>query len=481
MTRAAITRTGAQPWLTLSGTEAAAVAVPGSWYWAVRWKDSEGNLSQYSEPRLLRGIDGRLAVRLVFPPDGYAIADSLIGSTRFSWKCNVPARAVFQLSQDQSFSTVTFTEPSETETLIGGQWKTGTWFWRIRTLNVDGSVFHDTDPRSFKVVDPLPAPTVRSPTPGGSFALRQEDRSSLSWESVPGADYYQYKLYAESGPGGEVLKSAATQQETKVDLPMGGYAPGAYRLLLQAFTMDKESSTRIIGYLGTTDFSFRLIARMSLTAPPDRAQFEGLDARRHGVALSWAVPDKPATSELIVATDPSLRSVVLHGSAAAGYAMAPRLPAGDYYWTVKGTLDELDLSSTTTRRFSVRAIPLLPAATHMVPARGYTFGPDDFRQASSLRFQWDAVPGATRYELLVFKVPDTKPLIHEESLTEHSWVLDDLSKLDNASYRWTVTARGFDENGELEQDGLAAESLFRIDLPALRAPSLKGKESFYGG
>ena len=480
MARAVITRTSDQPWLTLSGTEAAPLASPTSWYWAVRWKDAEGNLSPYSEPRLLRGIDGRLAVRLVFPPEGYAIADSLIQSTRFSWKCNVPAKAVFQLSPDPAFSSVTFAEPSDTETLIGGQWKTGTWYWRIRTLNVDGSVFHDTDPRMFRVVDPLPAPDVRAPAAGEAFALRQEDRYTITWDPVPGADYYQFRLFSE-GAAGEALKSSATQQDTTADLPMGTYTPGAYRLLLQAFTLDKESSTRIIGYLGQTDFALRLITRMSLSAPPDRAVFEGLDARRHGVALAWAVPDRPESSELLVASDAALRSPVLKASAVDGHAVAPRLPAGDYWWTVRGTLAGLDLSSVTTRHFTVRPIPPLPMAGHLVPTQGYRFGPADFRASSSLRFQWDPVPGATRYELTVAKTGDQKPLIHEEALAESSWTLDDLSTLDNGAYRWTVTARGYDANGELEQDGLTAGSSFNIDLPALHAPAVKGKESFYGG
>src|SRR5208337_1183588 len=92
----AITRASTQPWIVLSGADAQQVAKSGTWYWAVRWKDAEGNLSPYSKVRALRGIDTSTGARLSFPPDGYTIADSLISTTRFAWQSDTPARTVFQ-------------------------------------------------------------------------------------------------------------------------------------------------------------------------------------------------------------------------------------------------------------------------------------------------------------------------------------------------------------------------------------------------
>jgi hypothetical protein len=480
MDDAAIRRASSQAWLSFSGSEAAAFERPATWYWSVRWKDDEGNLSRYSEPRMLRGVDGALAVRLSFPPEGYTIADSLIGSTRFAWKCNVPAKAVFQLSQDASFTAVTWEAPSEAGTLIGGQWKTGTWYWRIRTLKADGSVFHDTEPRVFHIVDPLPAPAVPALPAGGTFYLRKEDTYSFTWDKVAGADYYQFKLSSRAESGAEILRRAATLEDTKLELPMGQYPPGHYRLLLQAFGLDKPSSTRLIGYLGRTEFTFTILSRMALSAPSDRMQVEGLDARRHGVRLSWSVPDRPETSELLVSGDPGFRSIALRAPAAAGAFLAERLNAGDYYWTVKGKLYGFDLSALETRRFTVRPIPPLRAPVRLAPVRGYRFGPSELRGLSSLRFDWDAVQDATRYAFALYRGADQVPLVQSDFLAEHSSVLNDLSILENGEYRWTVKAQAYDAKQELEQDGIIAESRFRIELPALLPPALKGKETFYG-
>ena len=419
-------------------------------------------------------------MKLLFPPEEYTIADSLIGATRFSWKSDVPARAVFQLSTDQSFSTITYEQPSDTGTLFGGQWKTGTYYWRVRSLNVDGSVFHDTGARSFRIVDPPPQPRLVSPEPGSSFYLRKEDPYTFSWDKVTGADYYQFKLYYVANQDSELLRYSSTQEGTKVELPLGEYQPGAYRILLQAFGLDKESSTRLIGYLGRIDFTFKLITRMSLSSPANGSQFLGLDARRHGISLSWSVPDKPQSSQLIVSTDPGLQNIVMKDSADSGAALAKRLPAGVYYWTVKGTFLGFDLSALETNRFSVQTIPPLPAPSRLSPSGGFVFGPQQLRNLPPLHFAWDAVPDATCYAFALYRGTDADPFIHVDSLTDTSYDLDDISVLQRTDYRWTVKALAYDANGELEQDGTIAEGQFRIDLPGLATPSLQEGETFYG-
>ncbi len=481
MKEAVLTRSVDRTWFTLAGPEAAFLGKPGTWYWAVRWKDGEGNLSPFSKPRALQGVDGSIAVRLTFPPPGYTIADSLIGGTRFAWKSRVPAKAVFQLSPDKGFSTVAWEEPSDTETLIGREWKTGVWYWRIRTLNADGSVLHDTEPRMFRIVDPLPAPTLVSPAPGGSFYLREGDPYTVSWAKVADADYYQFRLYLAQPDGAEVLKhSIGVATKTDVELPFGAYPEGAYRILLQAFTMDKDASTRIIGYLGTTDFTFERISRMELASPADGAVFEGLDARRKGIELAWEVPDPPEDAELMVTADPAGRRIALRRPGFSGKFTAQKMTAGDYWWTVKGSLYGIDISALRTNRFTVRPIPPLPAPSGASPAGGFTFGPKELRGLSALGFTWNAVAGATHYSFALYRGSNREPLVRLESLKKPSYAFADLPSLENGEYRWTVKALSLDAAGDLEQDGLAAESRFSINLPKISAPTMKKEETYYG-
>jgi hypothetical protein len=480
MQNAPVRRSSKQAWLTLSGTDASPLSTPATWYWAVRWKDDEGNLSPYSAPRRLRGVDGALAVRLVFPPDGYAIADSLIAGTRFGWKSYVAANAVFQLSSDKSFSTIAWEEPSGTGTLIGKPWKTGTWYWRIRTLNAAGSVFHDTEPRTFTVVDPLPAPTVVGPAPDSAFYLQKNDSYTISWDKVSRADYYQFALYSLAESGAPILRASSTLDGTSIDVPMGRYPPGAFRLTLQAFGVDKESSTRLIGFAGQTEFSYKLITRMSLSTPANNSQLDGLDVWRHGVRLSWAVPDPPDSSEILIASDPDFRSVVARAAGGTGDFRTARLPAGNYYWSVRGRLFGFDVSAEQMRRFTVLPIPPLEPPKRLSPQGGHRFTAKELRDLTAIDFSWADVPGATRYVFDLYHGDDALPVISSDSLGKPRFALEDFTLLANGDYRWTVSAKAFDNQGSLEQDGMAAESRFSISVPALRAPALKPKETYYG-
>lgn len=481
MTDTAAVTTSVRPWISLSGPEAEPFCRSGIWYWAVRWKDVEGNVSPYSESRPLHGTDSAAAVKLVFPPDGYTIADSLVSNTRFAWKSALPAVTLFQLSQDRSFTTVAWEERTDIETLIGRQWKAGTWYWRIKTLNADGSVFVETPARMFRVVDPLPEPRLLTPPSGNTLHLRKEDPFTFSWTEVEGADYYRFALYAVTDDGSETfLAGKEFMQETRIELPFGEFADGLYRIRLQAFGLDKESSTRIIGYLARPSFRFRMISRMALSFPPDGAEFEGLEARRHGIDLAWHVPDTPENSELIVSGDPEGKTVLFRKPGGSGSLRIERLGAGEYFWTVKGDLYGCDVSAREVNRLVVFEIPPLPEPERLSPHRGFVFGPDELRSDPELRFTWDPVPAATRYVFSLFRGADALPVIRMDDLPQPSCTVSDLSVLDRGEYRWTVRAQGIDRNGELEQDGTAAESSFLIDLPRIRTPHPREREFFYG-
>jgi hypothetical protein len=73
-----------------------------------------------------------------------------------------------------------------------------------------------------------------------------------------------------------------------------------------------------------------------------------------------------------------------------------------------------------------------------------------------------------------------EPVVQSAPLSENAYLLDDFSILERGEYRWSVTARALDRMGEVEQDGTAATSRFRIDLPEITVPAPGEKRVFYG-
>jgi hypothetical protein len=122
----------------------------------------------------------------------------------------------------------------------------------------------------------------------------------------------------------------------------------------------------------------------------------------------------------------------------------------------------------------------LPEPGALEPAPGAAYGPKELRGMKSLAFSWEAVPEATEYRFRLWRAETPDRPIREESLTEPSFLLDELAALDKGEFLWSVEARGTDaERGPIPAVG-AAQAGFRIDLPALAAPAMAAGDTFYG-
>ncbi len=467
----------ASPYLHVSEGLSPLSAAPGTWYWGVRWKDDEGNLSPFSRPSTLNGIDGSMAIRLSYPPDGYVVADSLVRNLRFSWKTNVPARTVFQVSRDREFSDLAAEEDVVSETALGGDWKVGTYYWRLRTYNADGVPFLETPVRSFSVADPFPAPVLIQPDPRASFMIRSDDERLFEWKTPPGADYVRLDLIREGES--EPRVSLPALSASSVTLPLGTLPDGRYRVRLQGFGLDKESSSRIIGYAEEFPVAFRTLTFARLVSPADGAEIDGLSAIRSGVALGWENADTPDRAELLISRDPSLKDPLYRNGSPARTDGPGRLPEGTYYWTVRNYIDAFDVSAKETYRFTVTPVPLLAAPALLGPADGTVLDPPFLRGHRELLFEWEAVNGANRYAFNLFKAPGGKPVLTVQ-VTEPRFLLTDLASLSRGGFFWTVEARGVGAGGYVEQEGIQGRSGFSVDIPALTAPSIDTPRTSYG-
>ncbi len=469
-----------QPYLRLAGTACAAIKKPGEYYWGLRWIDREGNISPASRARILRGVDGSIAIRPSFPPEGYRIADSLAANARFAWKSNVPARTVFQVAKDAPFKDIAYQETVNAETLIGRAWPSGTYYWRLRTYNTDGSVFLDTKPRSFEVVDPFEGPPLLKPSPGSTFYLREHDGQELSWKGIERADYYSIKLYSAADAYSAPIMEKGFLAGTQVDFALGDLPSGSYKLSVQGFALAAEGTTRIIGYIGDSYFTYKRISYIRLGKPADKTAIPGLTMRRTGASFGYKAENLPDRAELIVSADARGNEVVARSPDRSGSATVRRLPPGNYFWTFKGELAGFDISAKESYSFSVMPIPPLPPAEILSPPMGFGFGPAELRSQRSIVLSWKPVEGATHYSLLLYASGKAEPLVERDRLQGTSFAITDLSLLDRGDFSWRVEAFSFDGEGKLEQSGLDSRASFSIQLPAVKQAQSSPDDKFYG-
>ncbi len=469
-------------WLTLRSTDTDVLSVERTLFWSVSWIDDEGNVSPAFRPRRFRLADSRVALTPVFPPDGYRVADSLAGTLQFTWKGSIPERTVFEIARDSAFTDVVDEIPSNAFSAGGKPWKPGRYYWRVRTFNVDGSVFLDTAPRTLIVMEPLASPRLRSPEPLSTLTVRKGEGSSLAWGAVDGADRYRVFVYPASRASREdkPLFELGPLTGLSGSFPAGTLKDGRYAVVTQAFTDEGPLTTRNIGYRGTSEFNLKTVAPVALVSPPDGIVISGLEARSKGVTLSWSMPDEPTDLIVSLARNGTNLPVTFDWLPGVSSVTVPRLPEGRYVWGVRASKGELDISSSRPRAFTVAALPVLPPPRDGTPAEGAVFGAEFFRESRKIEFSWTPVEGASRYSFRVINPATRNAVFEREGIAGTSVVLDDFSALDRGRFLWEVSALALDETGAVIQDGKALSRSFEVSLPEIKAPVPRTDVEYYG-
>ncbi len=115
---------------------------------------------------------------------------------------------------------------------------------------------------------------------------------------------------------------------------------------------------------------------------------------------------------------------------------------------------------------SVAPAPVLASPRPIAPVGGTSV---DIKTQATIRFSWRPVPGATGYEVNLFKDKEKTP-VKSWTTEDSSVVLDRFTGLQEGSFRWEVVA---EKNGDSPLKSAPSSSVFRIVKGTqLSAPSL---------
>ncbi|MDR1904962.1 MAG: hypothetical protein LBQ88_22110, partial [Treponema sp.] len=226
-----------------------------------------------------------------------------------------------------------------------------------------------------------------------------------------------------------------------------------------------------------------------LESPYDGAELDGLSAYLEPGTVRWSSIDTVTASRFILSRNGDFtgQPVVAVDNPAETITL-PRLPAGDYYWTIRAeTEGGYDIGAQAPRLLRVLPIPLLPAAGGRLPADGAVITGAALRQKRNIVFSWDAVPGANGY-LFTIKHEGTGRIIIQEGLhTKTTFLLEDLTILDVGSFIWRVEAvltepirERRDDEDEIIQHGKAGENRFSLDFALPDMPDMQKPGLLYG-
>jgi hypothetical protein len=493
-------------WMTLDGTRAPVLAQDGAKYWGVAWFDADGNESPSSERRRIVVVDARAAIVQLFPPDGYAVAESLAQAVRFAWKGADAPGLSFQLSRDASFAAIERTIPVSGNSLLGLSLARGEWFWRVRIPNPDGSAFFESEARSFSVVAPFAAPVLKNPKPGSSVTVLEG--KSVPFEigiadgalkgSLIGSTRYSCKLYradadspSAGAPDADALAaekpafSAENLEPTgtlsvSCSVPLGSMPEGAYRVVLRAYAPDAPGNTAIVGYLGEETLFVGKIVPVEFSAPKKNSVIDGVSARRSGVTIRWKSEFAPDSLRVELSRDGSRYPLDFAWKPGVSSLRLESLPPGAYSVAISAKIGTFDVSPPAPLRFTVAEIPRLSAPVLTAPEDKAVFDQDYLSTRGEIAFQWKPVKGATDYAFRIISDGTGKEVFRRERLTANTLTLNDLTCLDKGKFTWEVVAGNYAADGTVDQIGKASSARFTVSLPDLSLPKGAKDAEYYG-
>ena len=314
----------------------------------------------------------------------------------------------------------TTTATSYTVTLTAGK----QYRWNVAAGNTAGeSAF--TTVLYFQTPIPIPA-TPTSPTPGTTSSPGTTLSSStvtVSWNAVAGATYYDLGI-RDVVTGNLVVNTTTTATSYTVTLPAGGQ----YRWNVAAGSTAGESAFTAVLYFQTP-----IAIPATPTSPsPGTTSSPGTTLSSSTVTVSWNAVAGATYYDLGIRDVATGNLVVNTTTTATSYTVT--LPTGGQYrWNVAAGNTAGESAFTTVLFFQTPvAIPAMPTS----PIPGTTSSPGPTQASNVVTVSWNAVAGATYYDLGIRDVASGN-LVVNTTTTTTSYTA---TLTPNEQYRWNVAA-----------------------------------------
>ncbi|HEX2045552.1 MAG TPA: carboxypeptidase-like regulatory domain-containing protein [Gaiellaceae bacterium] len=307
----------------------------------------------------------------------------------------------------------------------------------------------------------LTAPTATGPVDGAVV----ETLPAFSWNAVTGADRYEFEFSADPAFNSALalVSTKNTRASLKKVVPNGTYY----------WRVRGVTSTGALGtWSPTRSLEMAWTAKPSLLAPGNGATIEyPADALK----LSWSPVDDAAEYVVRIATDPALGSLIWDDpveTVATSFALTQPLAPGTYYWGI-----------TPVNAEGHAGNPSVVSSFEWVWPSTTTTGLSDLvadEEVFDPQLSWDAVPGASGYEVEVNFSSDwatsskvcCEPFGFYSEASTLGTTLAPQVVLDNNTYYWRVRALDAGGNAGVWNVGPSFQKTFD-NVPPVTAPAIK--------
>ncbi|MCL1836926.1 MAG: FecR family protein [Treponema sp.] len=455
-----------------------------------------------------RGIKdgGNSSLRLLFPPDNYTIEAGRSPDTIYAWINPFSHTVRLQIAERPDFSGTLVADLDVSGSHVQGPYlRPGIYYWRIT-----GAGDASSQPTRLVVLPSLPAPKQESPSDNERIRIEDTSTVNFTWERLAYADNYIFCLYLDERDSPLTEVSALPNNSVLVSFDRS--TTGRFRWTVQGVTSATEYTSRRTGLIAESSFiiasaqgigqdgqvawsiprianiqtySGEIYSPITLVSPASGTNYTGIEALRTPPTAQWTSREPVRNVQLIIsrAADPSSdpRAIVL--DARSSSVTFPALGEGIWYWTIRGdTSDRRGATPGSPFWINVLPIPLLASPRPIQPADRAVIDIAQLTRDRNITFRWGEVPGANAYIFsLIHNENPPAVLITSPAERSFTYVLENLSILQDGRHLWQVEAVFRNANGDIEQRGRIEQHPFTIEIQQssnLQTQSVEG--TLYG-
>lgn len=454
----------------------------GKIFWSVSYKTDEKILSQKSElskesvKYVLNKTNNPIVLRTIFPKDNYAVAENLIQDLMFTWKNKTRLSTVVLIAQDPNFQNIIFQKTVNTNSFYGVDLKEGHYYWKVQTINNDGSVVDSSDIKFFNVISSLVTPKISQPQNNSIVPVLSDTVLNISWGKVPFSDYYEVSIY--SFDENKTIKKEFLK-ETALTLPFN-YAEGNYQVTIQAFALDTEEHTKNTSLATTHNFNLKDINFFELEFPTNQGKIPGEVVLSEGINFVWKTDPslKSGNTLQIIERGKVIRSVKLNQNEINSFYIKD-LKSGNYSWKVLSDFNGYKVESKEQNDFTVLPLKNIKRSQFFTEKQTSHIDVDYLKVNRSLHFEWSKSSLADYY---ILEIVDSSDNIILKKETENTFLnLSELNLFHKGNFVVKLKEVLLNESDgiiEVESDKFN----FTIDLPSIQKPLnvINAEADYYG-
>jgi len=388
----------------------------------------------------------------------------------FSWKKLETVRNYkLEISNSNSFTEIIKTFTISQTSLGVDKLETGKYFARIITEPIREEFKPETSKTvSFSIEKntTLEALQLVSPKKGQEFSNLVINKSGVFFQSKDASEISKYNFQVSSNPDFTKIVLDEThdvnQLTLKKNLDIGEY----YWRVIGITPSGQKTPTSEV-----RNFSVKENQNLELVSPANNSS---LDLKNNPISFRCKKPNYKSKFLFEVSKDSEFKEII-HTTKTDEVSSSFSLPdEGKYFWRVSSLAeDETIIAKSSMYSFQIESFEELTA---IFPTRNERV---DMTPIDSIKFKWEKNSKITQYLFELYRdLGGKKTLLVKAKTKNSSYLLKDLSKLDEGNFTWTLQDSSLSDDDSPKKKKISIP--FKIYLSAKPGkPEIKTQKKMY--